>query len=305
MTWAAPPGIMRAVSADSSGVEPRFEYRHVGGLRLHCAVAGPRGAPLVILLHGFPEFWYAWRDYFEPLVRAGYRVVAPDQRGYNLSEKPRRVGAYKIERLAEDVLELARWEGADRFRLVGHDWGAAVAWWTALRRPHAIERLVIMNVPHPEVMRKHLLSNFDQIRRSWYMFYFQLPWLPEFLALADGGEKLWSKMAGGAQPGCFGERDREAYLHAWSQPRALGSMLNWYRAAMRAGLTGADLSGRVSVPTSILWGRRDRVLVPQLATESLEYCDDGSLRFFDEATHWVNHEARGAVLEDMLRFFRD
>ena len=105
-------------------------------------MAGEQGAPLVILLHGFPEFWFSWRDYFGPLVRAGYRVVAPDQRGYNLSDKPRKVGAYKIDRLAEDVLELARWEGAESFRLVGHDWGAAVAWRTAQRRPQAIDRMV-------------------------------------------------------------------------------------------------------------------------------------------------------------------
>jgi pimeloyl-ACP methyl ester carboxylesterase len=261
---------------------------------------------LVILLHGFPEFWFAWRHYFEPLVRAGYRVVAPDQRGYNLSEKPRKVGAYKIDRLAEDVLELARWEGAESFRLVGHDWGGAVAWRTAQRRPQAIERMVIMNLPHPAVMRKHLLGSFEQIRRSWYMFWFQLPWLPETMVMADGGRTFYAKMAATSNPGCFGEDELDAYMHAWGQPGAFRSMLHWYRSAIREGLLGGETGeGRISVPTSILWGRRDRILVPQLASESLEYCDDASLRFFDDATHWVNHEEREAVLEDMLRFFRD
>jgi pimeloyl-ACP methyl ester carboxylesterase len=285
--------------------EPRFEYRAIGRLRLHCAVAGEQGRPLVILLHGFPEFWYAWRDYFEPLVRAGYRVIAPDQRGYNLSDKPKRVKDYAVEHLVDDVLELARWEGAETFNLVGHDWGAVVAWALAQRRPHAVRRMVAMNVPHPAVMKRHLTGNIDQLKRSWYMFFFQLPWIPELQLLRAGGETFYRRMAATSPRGCFGAEQREAYLRAWRQPGAMRAMLNWYRAAVRAGLSGHRIDGRIESPTSILWGRGDRNLHWSMAEESLDYCEDGVLRFFEDATHWVLHEEREAVLEELLLFLAD
>lgn len=301
--------MMPPVTDAGDRFEPRFEYRSIKGLRLHCAVAGKQGDPLIVLLHGFPEFWFAWREYFEPLVRAGYRVIAPDQRGYNLSDKPRRVREYSLDHLSSDVLELARWEGAKTFNVVGHDWGGAVGWWLGMKHPNHIRRLVVMNAPHPLVMRRYMLGNVEQMRKAWYMFFFQLPWFPERQLMAGGGHQFWGAVRDGAQRGCFDKSLRDAYIHAWRQPGAMRSMLHWYRASVRENLLHgkrqAAMDPTVGVPTSILWGKQDRVMLDELALECLEVCENGALRYFEGATHWVQHEEREPVIADILEFLAD
>lgn len=162
---------------------PGAEHRKIvtNGVRLHVVQTGPQDAPLVILLHGFPEFWYGWRQQIPALAAAGLQVWAPDQRGYNESDKPVGVGAYRIDELVADVVGLIDASGLRRASLVGHDWGAAVAWWVALTAPERLERLVILNGPHPSVMRRHLTRSVRQLLRSWYIFGFQVPWVPERL----------------------------------------------------------------------------------------------------------------------------
>src|SRR6266850_1305563 len=152
-----------------------------GALRLHAVAAGPTDGPVVVLLHGFPEFWYGWRRQIEPLAAAGFRVIVPDQRGYNLSSKPAGVAAYALTKLVSDVIAIAEQLGKEKIFLAGHDWGAAVAWNTTLLHPQRVAKLAVLNVPHPSVMRKFLSTRPRQILRSWYMFFFQLPWLPEAL----------------------------------------------------------------------------------------------------------------------------
>src|SRR5512143_2764172 len=201
------------------------------GIRLHVAQAGPKDGPLVILLHGFPEFWYGWRHQIPYLAQAGYRVWAPDQRGYNLSDKPHGIAAYSLDRLAADAVGLIDAAGCERACLVGHDWGGGVAWWAAASYPERIERLVIINAPHGSVFRRAVQRNPIQMLRSWYFLFFQIPWLPEAFWRWSIRRPMQGRMT---RNGVFFDGDPELYRRAWSQPGALTAMINWYRAALRA-----------------------------------------------------------------------
>jgi len=280
------------------GASERFVQTN--GLRLHVVEAGPPSGPPVVLLHGFPELWYGWRKQLVPLAEAGFRVIVPDQRGYNTSDKPRGVAAYRIETLAEDVVGLLAAAGLERAAIVGHDWGAVVAWWLALAHPERVSRLAILNVPHPAVMRRHLLSSPRQMLRSWYVFFFQVPGLPERFLARDGFANLARAVRGGRRGTCTDE-DLAVYVAAWTQPGALTAMVNWYRAALRS--KGRRLPRlRVSVPTLLLWGARDRFLGREMAEPSAALCDDGRLEIFDGATHWLQHDEPDAVNDRLVRF---
>jgi len=273
-------------------------FREVNDVGLHVVAAGDPDDPLVVLLHGFPEFWYGWREYLEPLVDAGYRVLVPDQRGYNRSDKPAGVRSYRIARLARDVVELIESENRESAHVVGHDWGAGVAWDLSLRHPDVVDRLGIVNVPHPTVLAATLRSNLTQLRKSWYMFYFQVPRVPEWLSARDDFRFWVRTMRDGANPGAFSETDFDRYRRAWSRDGAPTAMINWYRALFRHG---ADLpQERVEAPTLIVWGENDRALVPEMATESVEYCVDGRLERFPDATHWIPHEYPDRVADLLL-----
>jgi epoxide hydrolase 4 len=283
---------------------PEHGYVETNGVRLHVLRDGPDDGPLVILLHGFPEFSGCWRQHAARLAAAGYRVWAPDQRGYNLSDKPVGVASYALEALAADVVGLADAAGQDRVFLVGHDWGASVAWWVAQQHPERVSRLVIINVPHAAVMKAHLRRNVEQVLRSWYVFFFQLPWLPEALLRLRDGRLLARAMVATSRPGTFSERQITAYRSAWSQPRAIGSMINWYRALLWRR-PAVHTGSRISVPTLLLWGARDAFLSRDMARPSVELCDDGRLLVFEDATHWVHHEELDRVCESMVAFFGD
>jgi pimeloyl-ACP methyl ester carboxylesterase len=275
---------------------------HNTSVCLHAAAAGPQDGPLVVLLHGFPEFWYGWRRQIAPLASAGFRVIVPDQRGYNLSSKPTGVGAYSLTELVSDVIAIADQLGQEKIFLAGHDWGAAVAWSTALLYPQRIAKLVVLNVPHPSVMRKFLNTHPRQLLRSWYMFCFQLPWLPEKLFSAFNYRFGTRALLRSSRPSTFSDEDLAQYRTAWSQPRALTSMINWYRALFRARVKFPDKT--VRVPTRILWGERDAFLLAEMAHESLRYCTNGELFTFANATHWLQHEEPSRVSELLIAFFR-
>ena len=206
--------------------ESSVHFYQNAGLRFHAITAGPKDGPVVVLLHGFPEFWYGWHRQIEPLVTAGLRVVVPDQRGYNLSSKPVGVAAYALTELVSDVLAIADQLGQDKIFLAGHDWGAAVAWSTALLHPQRIAKLAVLNVPHPAVMRKFLRTHPRQFFRSWYMFFFQLPWLPEALFSALSFRVGARALLHSSRPGTFSVEDLAQYRGAWSQPGALTGMIS-------------------------------------------------------------------------------
>ena len=175
-----------------------YEHKLIAtnGITLHAVTAGPEDGPLVLLLHGFPEFWYGWRRQIPALAAAGFRVLAPDQRGYNLSDKPRELSAYRLDALAADALGLIDAAGRERAFVVGHDWGAMVAWWLALVAPQRVERLAILNVPHPYVFRRHLMNDAEQQKRSIYAGFFQLPWLPQSALSAAAPRAGWRNRQG-------------------------------------------------------------------------------------------------------------
>lgn len=272
--------------------------------RLHVVTDGPRDGQPVILLHGFPEFWYGWRHQIPALADAGFRVIAPDQRGYNMSDKPKGVRPYRVEALVADILGLMDAFGYEKVNLIGHDWGAVVAWALALRHPERLLRMGILNVPHPAVMTRFLRHDREQLRRSWYVFAFQLPWLPEnFLRAKDwrGAERL---LRGSGKVHTFSNEDISAYKRAWSQPGAMTAMVNWYRALLRhRPKMPADL--RIHVPTLMLWGMRDVALSHRMAQPSIDTCDNGKLIFFENASHWVQHDEAEKVNRQLLTFLKE
>ena len=268
------------------------------GISLHTRQAGPEDGPLVVLLHGFPEFWYGWHRQIKPLADAGYRVIVPDQRGYNRSDKPDGVDSYHIKTLAADVVGLLDVADRKTAAVAGHDWGAAVAWWLALSYPERIESLTAVNVPHPTVMETTLRNSLSQLRKSWYMFAFQLPALPEAISTANNCRVLRRGLTNSSRPGTFSATDLERYRAAWQQPDALTAMINWYRAMGR--YRPQPPRQQVSVPTLVMWGRQDEFLASTMAEESLDYCDDAELVTFPSATHWVLHEEPEETADELL-----
>jgi pimeloyl-ACP methyl ester carboxylesterase len=270
-----------------------------GGRRLAAIDEGPTDGPLVILLHGFPEFSYAWRNQVGPLVDDGWRVLVPDQIGYNLSDKPVGLENYDIDALADDVLRLAESAGYRTFSLVGHDWGGIVAWWLALRDPDRIERLAILNAPHPATMTRYAMTHPTQMLRSWYILFFQIPGVPEALLRAGGYRMARRLLTGTSRGDAFSRHDLDHYQEAWSRPGALTAMINWYRALRKRRKLRSE---RVRVPTMILWGERDAALEFPLALAALRRCDQGRLFRFPNATHWLQHEEPEDV-NHLLRAF--
>jgi pimeloyl-ACP methyl ester carboxylesterase len=273
-----------------------------GTVQLHAVAAGPPDGRVVLLLHGFPEFWRGWHRQIAPLATAGFRVIVPDQRGYNLSSKPPGVASYAITPLVSDVIAIADQLGREKIFLAGHDWGAAVAWSAALLHPSRIAKLAVLNVPHPSVMRRFLNGNLRQLRRSWYMFFFQLPWLPEAGFRARNFHLGASTLVRSSRPGTFCAEDLAHYRAAWSQPGALTGMIHWYRAAFRHRPQIADRT--VHVPTRILWGERDAFLLKEMAQASLRYCTNAELFTFADSSHWLQHEQPSRVSELLIDFFR-
>ena len=275
------------------------------GIHLNVVVAGPAEGPLVILLHGFPEFSFGWRHQIGEFAEAGYRVWAPDQRGYNLSEKPRRIKDYRIDKLAADVVGLIDAAGCESAYIVGHDWGAAVAWHVAEKYPERVKKLVVMNVPHGRVMAEHLKHNPAQRKKSWYMFFFQIPWIPEFLLSRKNWAFAVKMLQSTAHEGAFTEEDLDRYRKAWSQPRAFRSMINWYRAFLQKTPPSAvsSTAAKINVPTLLIWGKQDAALGSEMAQPSIDLCEEGELVFIEDATHWVQHDAPervNALLRDFL-----
>lgn len=273
------------------------------GIELQVAAMGPKDGELLILLHGFPETCRAWEPYLSAFAQAGYRVVAPDQRGYGGSDKPQEVAAYEPAMLMNDILGLIDACGRARAHAVGHDWGAFVAWSLAIHHPDRLEKMVVMNVPHPHVMGRRLRRDPRQMLRSWYMGMFQAPRLPEFVLRLRRHQVLKWMLTGTSRANAFTASQLQHYEQAWQQPGALTGMLNWYRAGVRTIRAAAAAPAvRVHVPTLILWGKQDVALVPEGAQDSADLCDDVRIRLWESNTHWLHHERRHDVQNHILNF---
>jgi pimeloyl-ACP methyl ester carboxylesterase len=281
-----------------------FQTRTVltNGVRLHVVEAGPKDGPLVLLLHGFPEFWYGWHRQIAPLAAAGFRVVVPDQRGYGLSDKPKEIRAYNLDDLALDVVGLIDALGREKAHVAAHDWGGAVGWWLAMKHAQRLDRLALLNIPHPLVLERALRRSAKQRKKSSYMFWFQLPWLPEHMLRRNDHRLLVRGLQRTIRPGTFSEEDLALYREAWARPGALTCMLHWYRAALRAR-PAKPASPRNPVPTLLIWGTKDIFLGQELVPPSLDLCDQGRAVYFEEATHWILHEEPEAVSRLLVEHF--
>ncbi|MEA2048629.1 MAG: alpha/beta hydrolase [Campylobacterota bacterium] len=279
-------------------------YIQTNGVHLHVLQAGPIEGPLLILLHGFPEFSYAWRDYIPYLASAGFRVWVPDQRGYNLSDKPKGIASYTLDALAKDVLGLIDAAKHKQAFLVGHDWGGSVAWHIATKYPERIIKMIVLNVPHLGVLKKNLLSNAAQLRKSNYLFLLQVPWIPEIYIKFKQYMLLKKKFRISSRPGTFTDDDLETYYRSWIQPKAFHSMLNWYRAAMQRPIRYRK-TPHLTQPTLVIWGKKDKFLCSEMAQQSIDLCSEGHLIFFEEATHWIIHEEVSAIQKLIVSFFKE
>ncbi|MDT4894990.1 MAG: epoxide hydrolase 4 [Acidobacteriota bacterium] len=273
----------------------RHGYAQIGGVRLHYAERGS-GGRLVILLHGFPECWYSWRHQLMALGES-YTVVAPDMRGYNLSDKPARVEDYKINLLVDDVLGLVRHFGREQAAIVGHDWGAGVSWAVAQMHPEYVWKLVAMQVPPMAAWRANMTLR--QALRSWYMLFFQLPRLPEWLMSAKDYafvERIFKKTV--ARPGTFTDTDIAIYKKALHEPGALTAAINYYRAnafslflKRSRGQEGIS-DGRIRVPTLFIYGEQDHAIVPETVRDVKSYIDAPYREVrIKQSAHWVQNEA--------------
>jgi pimeloyl-ACP methyl ester carboxylesterase len=285
-------------------MELEHSYIETNGIRLHVVQAGPKSGPPVILLHGFPEFWYGWRKQIPALAEAGCRLIVPDQRGYNLSDKPKGAKNYAVYTLVEDIVGLIKALDYEKVNLIGHDWGAVVAWVLANKYPERLQKLGIMNVPHPAVMQRFLTRDLDQIRRSWYVFFFQLPWIPEAGFRANHWRQAASILRGTSNMNSFKEDDIVKYKEAWSQPGAMTAMVNWYRAVIQHMPQLPD-NPRITVPTLMMWGMKDFALSHRMARPSMDYVDEGNLILFPDATHWVHLDAAEEVNHYLIDFLLD
>ncbi|HIE16923.1 MAG TPA: alpha/beta hydrolase [Dehalococcoidia bacterium] len=288
-------------------MELKHGYAEVNNVTLHYVTAGK--GKLIMFLHGFPEFWYEWRKQLVEFSKR-YQAVAPDMRGYNLSSKPAEVEQYRMNCLVEDVRALAEYLGQRRFILVGHDWGGAVAWAFAMRYPNYLEKLVIINAPHPVTFVRELCDNPAQQKASQYILVHRTPEAERILAEDNYALLVKSVLAVGLEQGYFTEEDRKAYVEAWSQPGALTSGLNYYRAARLGSFTGnsdevltADPSlFTIKVPTLVIWGEKDGYLLTGNLEGLDRYVPNLTIKRVPDASHWVIHE-KPALVSAYIREF--
>ena len=280
----------------------RDGYADLSEVRLHYVEAG--SGPLVVLLHGFPDFWYSWRNQIEALAEAGLRVVAADMRGYNLSDKPDGVDAYSIERLTNDVAELVEHLGAERAHVVGHDWGGIVAWFFAMDHPNVLDRLAILNVPHPGRFIDMAKSP-AQALRSWYVAFFQVPLLPEAVLSAADFSAL--RRAFRTEPNAedaFDDEDIEAYVYAASRSNNLRGPINFYRALSRRNPLDLRKENRRTIDHEVLvlWGERDAALGKDFADPEPGLVPNARVVRFPDAGHWVHVEQPTDVNRELIEF---
>ncbi|KAL8606535.1 hypothetical protein ACOMHN_015575 [Nucella lapillus] len=273
----------------------RHGYVYLEDIRMHYVSNGDDDKPLMLLLHGFPEFWYSWRHQLKEF-NDHYRVVAVDLRGYGETDKPSGMGNYALHLLVEDIRQFITALGCQQCVLVGHDWGGAISWALAAKHPDLVSHLVILNCPDIQSFRKHLMGSFTQFKRSWYMFLFQLPWLPEFLIRMNDFHSLGATFKGrtmGAKSEYFTDDDLEAYKYNFSR-NSLTEPINYIRAALSLRvLSGGGASEKrgprdVTMPTLIVWGEKDGALDKSLAAMASQRCKSTvTIKYIENCSHWV------------------
>ena len=293
-----------------AAAKDRDAYVTVNGVRLHYVSAGK--GPLILFLHGFPEFWYEWKDQLAEFGK-DHLAVAPDLRGYNLSDKPTELAGYKMNVLVEDIRALGdHFSPQKKFVLVGHDWGGAVAWAFAIAHPEMLERLVIINAPHPGLFGRLLSSDKAQQQASQYMLMFRSQQAEAALSANNNATLVNIVLGEGLKSGVFTEADKAAYLKAWSQPGALTGGLNYYRAnEVGPPAPGQTATGNfgvnpktlvVKTPTLVIWGEKDTALLMQNLDGLDQYVPRLTVKRIPDGSHWVIHEKRDEVNREIRAF---
>ncbi len=291
----------------------QHDYAEVNGVKLHYVKAGS-GKKLILFVHGFPEFWYEYKNQLEEFGKE-YTAVAPDMRGYNLSSKPAELEKYEVKHMIEDLRQLAEKLGHKKFILVAHDWGGAIAWAFAIAHPDYLEKLVIINAPHPGVFQRELATNPEQQKASQYMLFFRGPQAEAALSANNYAQLVNVVMGAGLKNGTFTEEDKKAYIEAWSQPGALTGGLNYYRAAKvgppaPSGEKGEGSFGvganslMVNVPTLVIWGEKDTALLTGNLVGLDKYVPKLTIKRIPDGTHWVIHEKPALVNQYIHEFIK-
>jgi pimeloyl-ACP methyl ester carboxylesterase len=258
---------------------------------------------LIVLLHGFPEFWYSWRHQIPFLAEHGYTVVAPDLRGYNDTDKPRK--GYDIPTLLRDIEGLIKGLGQQKAVIVGHDWGGVLAWAFATNYPEMTERLIVMNAPHPAAMMREMRT-FKQLRKSWYVFAFQIPWLPEYLLGRNHANEIGRMLRGAAvEKSAFPREETAKYQEAMSKPGAIKAALSYYRQLFRRlPFSFRCYEVRISAPTLLIWGEQDIALGIELTTGLERWVKDIQIKRIPDSGHWVQQEQPDKVNLYILEFLQ-
>ena len=286
--------------AEASGIAIR--WIEANGLTFEVAEAG-EGEHLALCLHGFPELHYSWRHQIPLLAKKGYRVWAPNLRGYGATDRPQGIGAYRLNVLEQDIAALIDASGATSVTLIAHDWGALIAWHFAIRKVRPLARLVIMNVPHPKCAQREL-KRWRQLKKSWYIFAFQVPRLFDWLLARDGAasmERIFQGSAVNAER--FDAETVRPYREAAARPGATSAMLNYYRALLRYPDARQIGDGQVNVPTLVVWGEQDVAIDIHVLDGMDDYVPDLAVERLPDASHWVQQDAPDAVnaiLDDWL-----
>lgn len=305
-------GIADITDTTQSGAEPwHFEKLALeSGLNVRIARAGAAGAPMVVMLHGFPECWYSWRHQIRALS-SSFDCVVPEMRGYGQTDAPRGAANYTLDKLVGDVADLVHALGRERAVIVGHDWGGGVAWATALKRPEVVERLIVLNCPHLKRMSEELRHNARQMMRSWYMAFFQLPWLPEAMFRARNFRALDRALQGNlVRKDAITDDDLRHFHEAFRNPYSISAAINYYRANFRSGFmarTGTDdwIDRTIAAPTMLIWGEQDFALGKEL-TYNMEPLFTGpfEIDYIPSAGHWVQQEEPELVSAYMREFLK-
>ena len=304
-----PPGKNERPVKEAKAPMLKHKYAEVNGVRLHYVTAGK--GKLIMFVHGFPEFWYEWKNQLAEFGR-DYKAVAPDMRGYNLSSKPAEVAQYQIKYLVEDLQALAEKLGHKKFILVAHDWGGAVAWAFAIAHPASLEKLIIINAPHPGVFQRELRENPAQQKASQYAIMFRSAQAEQILSANNYAALVQAVLGPGLKTGVFTEADKQAYIEAWSQPGALTGGLNYYRASRfgpptrddkQAPNSATGLSSlEVKVPTLVIWGEKDTALLTGNLEGLDKFVPNLTIKRIPDGTHWVIHE-QPALINEYIREF--
>lgn len=262
-------------------------------IRLNVAIGGNQKGEPILLLHGFPDAWFGWESVMEQLINQGFRVIAPDQRGYNLSQKPKEKRAYHTENIVQDAIDLMQHFGYEKFCLAGHDFGGYIAWQIALNHEKRLNKLVILSCFHPKVVTNIAKLHWKQWLKSWYLIFFKLPNLPECFIRFNNFYFLRKNVSQH-----LSTAEKQQYLQSWQQENFVESALDWYRAPIRS-----IKNPNLTLPVLIIWGEKDAYLGLEGGKRSLDFCENGKIKIIENASHWLMQENTAEVVQLISNFF--